>query len=180
MDVTILKLHELTPEQVVEAGTFLHEEVRTNLSDWVCQAALATRLTIWDDSYPTRLEAQAALLEEALNSDRWYAIVNDVIVGVCGVSRGKPDRTITLFLIDLSLSSAEQLEIADALALSAINDILADLFGKGNFVSCFPDGSPAAVYAKLCGFRVVEAGPVVTEWEIGVEELRDNILARLE
>lgn len=176
MNVKVLRLHELTKAQIKKVAAFLKHAIHTEKSGWVCQQAL--RPGSWGDAYLARLQECAVSPLPALNTDRWIGLVDGRPVGVCCFSRGRPDRTITLFLIDPGFSPTEQLEIADTIALRSINDVLADEWGKRNFVSYFPDNSPAAVYAKLCKVRVVETGPIACKWEIGIEEVHDNILAR--
>lgn len=174
MTITVLRLHELSKKQIGAFAAFLNKSIHAEKSGWVCQQLL--RPESWGTAYLAHLQEQATSALPSLNTDRWIGLVDGKVAGVCCVSRGMPDRTITLFLVDETLPN--RLEVADAIALRGIEDVLADDFGKGNFVSYFPDNSPAAVYAKLSGFRITLAGPIVNKWEIGIKELRDNILAR--
>jgi len=173
--VEVKALQQLSKKQVGELAAFLNKSIHTDKSGWVCQGALLP--DSYGVAYLTLLQEQAqASALPSLNVDRWIGVADGKLAGICSCSRGIPDRTITLFLVDESLPN--RLDIADAIALRSIEDMLADKWGKRNFLSYFPDNSPAAAYAKLCGFRKTLEGPVASGWEIGVKELRDNILAR--
>lgn len=177
MAVIIKRLHELRPAQVRELAAFLDDAVNAQKAGWVCQGAL--RPGSFGDSYKAMLQAQSEVSAlPSLNVDRWIALDGKKPIGVCSCSRGIPDRTITLFLVDPKLSPAEQLKVCDAIALAGIKDVLADKWGKGNFVSYLPNTGPAAVYAKLCGMEIVEAGPIVSKYVVGIKKMRDIILER--
>lgn len=172
--IEVKRLHELTRGQIKGFAAFLKEAIHTQKTEWVCQACLQP--DSWGDNYLDRIQQQATSSLASLHTDRWIGLIDGEFAGVSCVSRGIPDRTITLFAVNESLPN--QLEVADTIALFALSDILSDKFGQRNIVCYCPNGSPAAAYAKLCGFKEVERGPLLSKWEMGVKELYESILAR--
>jgi len=175
--ITVSPIQDLTLARLRALGTLIRREIYTTRSEWVCQAA--QRDGWYSD---TRLRA----IRDGIGSGAvsiWVGLVDGAPKGVCWISNGNPDRLIFMFLVDSTLSAADALELADQIAIRGLTDVLADPYpGKRNLISHFPVGTPAATYATLCGFRhhIVVTTPDLTvdEWEIGIQELLDNITAR--
>lgn len=178
--IKVLRLRELTKTQVKKLGELMRRVIHSDKSHWVCQQRQQPQF--WKDDHLLAIWRG----ERGHAVRAWIGIVSGRPKGLCWVNDGSPDRTIALFLVDEELPLHQQLEVADKIALSSIEDMLADdCPGKRNFISYFPDNTPAARYAKLCRFRMESMGttiiPVerpIMRWEIGMKELRDNILAR--
>lgn len=177
MAITVSPIQDLTLARLRALGLLIRQEVYTAKSDWVCQAAQKPG---WYSD--TRLRA----IRDGIGSGAisiWVGLIDNVPKGICWINNGDPDRLIFMFLVDSTLSPADALELADQIAIRVLTDVLADPYpGKRNLVSHFPNGTPAAAYATLCGFRrrTIVTTPTlsVDQWEIGIQELLDNIQAR--
>lgn len=179
MDVIVKRLHELKPKDVRGLGRIL-KQVQDSASSWACVQFHMRRF--WSvDALRDRFEMDA---DPSSGLMCWVGIVDKEPVGLCHVAQEQEDYLLAAFLLDLTLTEAEQWEIADAIALCGLDDVLALDHPNRNFYSHFNRRGWAADYATRCGFRSQEIGTylgpdpdpnLILRYEIGVQELRDNI-----
>ena len=181
MNITVVRLHTLLENVKINVGAALRSEIFNAKSDWVCQKL--QKAGFWDDATIQRIaEADAS---KEIRTQAWVASVGSWPVGFCLVNVMGEDRQLALYLVATNFTQLEQWEIADAIALQSIKEMLADdCPAKRNFWGYFPKEGWAARYATRCGLRWEEIGKLMIPdpnpillWTIGMEELLKNIEA---
>lgn len=162
MNIEILRLHELSEKQLLAYGEWLRGDIKPGQevgSDWVCRER--HKRGYWSDKYIAEM-AEKTKEEKTRTVDVRVALVDGKVVGTHWCSRGNPDRSVTLFDVDASLSQKDRDEVGFALALSGARSILEDTCpGKENIVIWLPENSAAWNFAKLCEFEFSPVESVV-------------------
>lgn len=187
MRVTVKRLHELMGGFVINVQAVslaLRDEIQpasvTEGSSWVCQRL--QRPHFWGTK---AIENLAETDKDGVMGMAWVGFVRNRPAGFCWVCNEDEDRMLGMFLVNTSYSQKEQWEIADAIALKSITEMLADdCPAKRNFYGWFPEKGWAADYARRCGFKserpgkymgtVPDPNPLLL-WTIGMEQLKRNI-----
>lgn len=171
----IKRLSELTKPQIEALSVLLRGEIKpadiSEGSTWVCQRL--QRAHFWDVEMLERMAERDKEVPQA-----WVALDGKAPVGVCMVPGVGVERILVCFLV---ADRPDSWEIADAIALPALKDLMTD--GCTELTGWFPREGWAAEYAKRCGFRSSQPGTTIIPdpnplllWEIGVKELEENIL----
>jgi len=182
MNITIKRLSEFKVAQVKAVSDALKNAIHTLASTWVCQALQQPQF--WGAETLKSMAERDAL---GIESWTWVALVGTKPAGLCFVHQEGEDRRLALFLVDTRYTQAEQWEIADAIALRGIADVLADKCpAKRNMIGWFPEKGWAADYARRCGFKservgtymgvIPETNPILL-WTTDMRQLQANIEA---
>lgn len=183
MNITVLRLHELSEKELEALGTLMRGEIQpasiTEGSTWVCQRA--QRPHFWQDKEIARV---AGFEGPDSKFQAWVIFEGKAPVGLCMIVVEPEALLLTNFLVETSRAEKEQFAVADTLALRS----LSELPERKEIYGWFPSQGFAARYAKRCGFKsvvpgkpmVVEADPIMCWWtdpavlKKNIEVLRDH------
>jgi len=180
MNITVVRLHTLLETAKANVGAALRSEIFDEKSDWVCQRL--QKAGFWNDATIQRI-AEADATTKEFKHRAWVALIGSWPVGFCLINVMGEDRQLALYVVATNFTQAQQWEIADAIALQSIKEMLADdCPAKRNFWGYFPKTGWAAKYAMRCGFTAKEMGkPMIPDpnpillWTVGIGELLANI-----
>jgi len=182
MNITIVRLHTLLETAKANVGAALRSEIFDQKSDWVCQRL--QKAGFWNDATIQRI-AEADATTKEFKHRAWVALIGSWPVGFCLINVMGEDRQLALYVVATNFTQVQQWEIADAIALQGLKDVLADdCPAKRNFWGYFPKTGWAARYATRCGFTAKEMGKYMGDlpdpnpillWTIGMQELLANI-----